>query len=154
MNKEEIKEAILGKTDCLKEETPLCQFATFHPDMEMVEILLKGADTEKSFNHRPLSWVFQFCEPNWDKMLELLFKYKYYGLHLNRSSQFEYLLRLLDRVKTETSLYVLKAMKRHRFQLNEEQNQLLQKEEYGRVLRLYTEVFDSKPESINNSKRG
>ena len=45
-------------------------------------------------------------------------------------------------------------MKRHRFQLNEEQNQLLQKEEYTRVLRLYTEVFDSKPESINNSKRG
>ena len=87
-------------------------------------------------------------------MLELLFKYKYYGLHLNRSSQFEYLLQLLDRVKTETSLHVLEAMKRHRFQLNEEQNQLLQKEEYTRVLRLYTEVFDSKPESINNSKRG
>jgi hypothetical protein len=45
MNKEEIKEAILGK-----EDTPLCQFATFHPDMEMVEILLKGADIQKSFN--------------------------------------------------------------------------------------------------------
>jgi hypothetical protein len=45
-------------------------------------------------------------------------------------------------------------MKHHRFQINEEQTQLLQKEEYGRVLRLYTEVFDSDPESINNSKRG
>ena len=61
MNKEQIKEAILGKEDCRKEETPLCQFATFHPDMEMVEILLKGADIQKSFihagTHSPLpSW--------------------------------------------------------------------------------------------------
>ena len=46
MNKEQIKEAILGKEDERKEETPLCQFATFHPDMEMVEILLKGADIQ------------------------------------------------------------------------------------------------------------
>ena len=74
MNKEQIKEAILGKEDCRKEETPLCQFATFSPNMEMVEILLKGADIQKSFNRQPLGWVYQFCEPNWDKMLELLFK--------------------------------------------------------------------------------
>ena len=63
MNKEQIREAILGKENCKKEETPLCQFATFHPDMEMVEIFLKGADTDKSFNHQPLGWVFQFCLP-------------------------------------------------------------------------------------------
>ena len=142
MNKEQIKEAILGKQDCRKEETPLCQFSTFYPDMEMVEILLKGADIQKSFNHQPLAWVYQFCEPNWDKMLELLFKYKYYGLHLNRTSQFEYLLQLLNRVKTETALYVLNSMKRHRFLLSENQIPLLQKEEYTHVLKLYTEVFD------------
>ena len=142
MDKEQIKEALLGKPDCRKEETPLCQFSTFHPDMEMVEILLKGADIQKSFNHKPLAWVYQFCEPNWDKMLELLFKYKYYGLHLNRTSQFEYLLQLLNRVKTETALYVLNSMKRHRFLLSENQIPLLQKEEYTHVLKLYTEVFD------------
>ena len=116
MNKEQIKELILGKVDCKKEDTPLCQFSTFHPDMEMVEILLKGADIQKSFNNHPLGWVFQFCEPNWDKMLELLFKYKYYGLHLNKTRDFEYLLRLLDKVKTETALYVLNAMKMRTFQ--------------------------------------
>ena len=44
MNKQQIKEAILGKDNCPKEETPLTQFATFHPDMERVELLLKGAD--------------------------------------------------------------------------------------------------------------
>ena len=113
MNKEQIKDAILGKEDERKEETPLCQFATFHPDMEMVEILLKGADIQKSFNNQPLDWAFQFCEPNWDKMLELLFKYKYYGLHLNRRMDFEYLLRLLSNVKIETVLYVLKTMRKH-----------------------------------------
>ena len=64
MNKEQIREAILGKEDCKKKDTPLCQFTTFHPDMEMVEILLKGADTDKSFNHRPLGRVFQFCLPS------------------------------------------------------------------------------------------
>ena len=116
MNKEQIKELILGKVDCKKEDTPLCQFSTFHPDMEMVEILLKGADIQMSFNNHPLGWVFQFCEPNWDKMLELLFKYKYYGLHLNKTRDFEYLLRLLDKVKTETALYVLNAMKMRTFQ--------------------------------------
>ena len=58
MNKEQIKEVILGKEDCKKEDTPLCQFATFHPDMEMVEILLKGADIQKSLNNHPLGWVF------------------------------------------------------------------------------------------------
>ena len=70
MNKEQIKEAILGQPDSRAEDTPLCQFSTFHPDMEMVEILLKGADIQKSFNNQPLGWLFQFCEPNWDKMLE------------------------------------------------------------------------------------
>ena len=143
MNKELIKETILGKPNCRKEETPLCQFSTFHPDMEMVEILLKGADIQKSFNHKPLAWVFQFCEPNWDKMLELLFKYKYYGLHLNYTSQFEYLLRLLNRVKTETVLYVLKAMKRHDFCLSQEQKLMLQREEHVKIFQIYTEVFDS-----------
>lgn len=54
MNKEQIKEAILGQPNCRKEDTPLCQFATFHPDMEMVEILLKGADIQKSFNNNCL----------------------------------------------------------------------------------------------------
>ena len=39
MNKEQIKEAILGKENCKKEDTPLCQFATFQPDMDMVEEL-------------------------------------------------------------------------------------------------------------------
>ena len=47
MNKEQIKELILGKVDCKKEDTPLCQFSTFHPDMEMVEILLKGGGYSK-----------------------------------------------------------------------------------------------------------
>ena len=148
MNKEQIKETILGKVDCRKEETPLCQFSTFHPDMEMVEVLLKGADIQKSFNNQPLAWVFQFCEPNWDKMLELLFKYKYYGLHLKRTSQFEYLVRLLDRVKPETALYVLNSMKQHGFQLDEKQTLLLQKEEHTNLFQLYTQVFDSKMESV------
>ena len=142
MNKEQIKEAILGQPDCNKEDTPLCQFATFHPDMEMVEILLKGADIQKSFNNHPLGWVFQFCEPNWDKMLELLFKYKYYGLHLNKTRDFEYLLRLLDRVKKETVLYVLKIMQNHNFELKAEQGTLLQRNEFRKVFELYLEVFD------------
>ena len=142
MNKEQIKEAILGQPDCRKEDTPLCQFATFHPDMEMVEILLKGADIQKSFNNQLLGWVFQFCEPNWDKMLELLFKYKYYGLHLNKTRDFEYLLRLLDRVKKETVLYVLKIMRNHNFELKPEQGTLLQRNEFRKVFELYLEVFD------------
>lgn len=144
MNKEQIKEAILGKEGCKKEDTPLCQFATFHPDMEMVKILLKGADIQKSFNNQPLGWVFQFCEPNWDKMLELLFKYKYYALQLHKTRDFEYLLRLLDRVKKETVLYILNAMKRHNFHLNEQQTLLLQREEHTNLFKLFTEVFDSK----------
>ena len=143
MNKEQIKEAILGKENCRKEDTPLCQFATFHPDMEMVEILLKGADIQKSFNNQPLGWVFQFCEPNWDKMLELLFKYKYYALHLNKTRDFEYLLRLLDRVKRETALYVLNAMKRHSFHLTPKQSEMIGEEEYAKVLQMYLEVFNS-----------
>ena len=142
MNKEQIKEAISGQPDCNKEDTPLCQFATFHPDMEMVEILLKGADIQKSFNNQPLGWVFQFCEPNWDKMLELLFKYKYHALHLNKTRDFEYLLRLLDRVKKETVLYVLKIMRNHNFELKPEQGTLLQRNEFRKVFELYLEVFD------------
>ena len=142
MNKEQIKEAILGKENCRKEDTPLCQFATFHPDMEMVELLLKGADIQKSFNNQPLGWVFQFCEPNWDKMLELLFKYKYYGLHLNKTRDFEYLLRLLNGVKMETALHVLNTMKRHSFHLSEKQTLLLQREEHTNLFQLFTEVFD------------
>ena len=147
MNKEQIKEAILGQPDCRKEDTPLCQFATFHPDMEMVELLLKGADIQKSFNNHPLGWIFQFCEPNWDKMLELLFKYKYYALHLNKTRDFEYLLRLLDRVKKETVLYVLNSMKRHNFHLTEKQTLLLQREEHTNLFQLFTEIFDSNLES-------
>lgn len=143
MNKEQIKEVILGKPDCGKEETPLCQFSTFHPDMEMVEILLRGADIQKSFNNHPLAWVFQFCEPNWDKMLELLFKYKYYGLHLERTSQFGYLVRMLVRVKPETVQYVLNNMKQHGFRLTDEQSLLLQREEHTNLFKLFTEVFDS-----------
>ena len=142
MNKEQIKEAILGQPDCRAEDTPLCQFSTFHPDMEMVEILLKGVDIQKSFNNQPLGWVFQFCEPNWDKMLELLFKHKYYGLHLNKTRDFEYLLRLLDRVKKETVLYVLKVMRNHNFELKPEQGTLLQRNEFRKVFELYLEVFD------------
>ena len=143
MDKEQIKEAILGKENCRKEDTPLCQFATFHPDMEMVEILLKGADIQKSFNNQPLGWVFQFCEPNWDKMLELLFKYKYYALHLNKTRDFEYLLRLLNRVKRETALYVLNTMKRHNFHLTPKQSEMIGEEEYAKVLQMYLEVFNS-----------
>ena len=142
MNKKQIKEAILGKENCKKEDTPLCQFATFHPDMEMVELLLKGADIQKSFNNQPLGWVFQFCEPNWDKMLKLLFKYKYHALHLNKTRDFEYLLRLLDRVKKETVLYVLKIMRNHNFELKAEQGTLLQRNEFRKVFELYLEVFD------------
>ena len=147
MNKEQIKEAILGQPDCRKEDTPLCQFATFHPDMEMVEILLKGADIQKSFNNQPLGWVFQFCEPNWDKMLELIFKYKYYALHLNKTRDFEYLLRLLDRVKRETTIYILNTMKCHNFHLTEKQTLLLQREEHTNLFKLFTKVFDSNLES-------
>ena len=142
MDKEQIKEAILGLPDCRKEDTPLCQFTTFHPDMEMVEILLKGADIQKSFNNQPLGWVFQFCEPNWDKMLELLFKYKYYALQLHKIRDFEYLLRLLDRVKKETVLYVLNSMKRHNFHLNEKQTLLLQREGHTNLFQLFIEVLD------------
>ena len=142
MNKEQIKEAILGKPDCRKEETPLCQFATFHPDMEMVEILLKGADVDKSFNHQPLAWVFQFCEPNWDDMLKLLFKYKYHALHLSRTRDFEYLVRLLDVVKRETVRYVLEVMRAHRFRPCPEQREILNKEEHAKTNYFYKEVFD------------
>ncbi len=116
MDKEQIKEAILGKADCCKEETPLCQFATFHPDMEMVEILLKGADIDKSFNHHPLAWVYQFCEPNWNEMLKLLFKYKYHALKLT-SNELEYLFRMWDKLKPETTSYILQRMEKHRFNL-------------------------------------
>lgn len=143
MNKEQIKEAILGKENCRKEDTPLCRFATFHPDMEMVELLLKGADIQKSFNNQPLGWVFQFCEPNWDKILELLFKYKYHALGLHKTRDFEYLLRLLDRVKKETALYVLNVMKKHNFHLTKKQTILLQREEHTNLFKLFTEVFDS-----------
>lgn len=112
MDKEQIKEAILGKADCQKEKTPLCQFATFQPDMKMVEILLKGADIQKAFNNQPLAWVFQFCEPNWDDMLKLLFKYKYHALKLT-PRELEYLFRMWDRLKPETTSYILKRMNRH-----------------------------------------
>lgn len=147
MNKEEIKEAILGKPDCRKEETPLSQFATFHPDMEMVEVLLKGADIQKSFNNQPMAWVLQFCEPDHDKMLELLFKYKYHALHLNSRSEFECLLRILMKVKTETILYILKVMKKHNFCLTLKNNTLIRKEEFNKIFHLYKEVFDSYMES-------
>ena len=116
MDKEQIKEAILGKPDCRKEETPLSQFATFHPDMEMVEILLKGADVNKSFNHHPLAWVYQFCEPNWDDMLKLLFKYKYHVLKLS-SNDLKYLLQMWDKLRPETTSYILQRMERHGFHL-------------------------------------
>lgn len=143
MNKEQIKEAILGRPDCRKEETPLCQFATFQPDMEMVEILLKGADIQKSFNNQPMAWVLQFCEPNWDEMLTLLFKYKYHALHLNSRNEFESLLRILMKVKTETALYILKVMKKHSFCLTAKNNTLIRKEEFNKIFHLYREVFDS-----------
>ena len=116
MNKEQIKEAILGQPDCEKEATPLCQFATFHPDMEMVELLLKGADIDKSFNHHPLAWVYQFCDPNWDKMLELLFKYKYHALQFTKN-ELEYLSRMWDKLKPETTSYILQRMERNGFNL-------------------------------------
>ena len=141
MNKEQIKEALLGKPDCRKEETPLCQFSTFHPDMEMVEILLKGADIQKSFNHQPLGWVLQFCEPNWDRMLELLFKYKYYGLHLDRKTDFGNLLRMLARVKSETILFVLKTMRKHNFALSSSQDIMIRREDFRRVFAFYKDVF-------------
>ena len=130
LTKSQIKEAILGAENCRKEETPLCIFATFEPDMEMVELLLKGADIDKSFNNCPLGWVLQFCEPNLDKMLELLFKYKYYALHLTRKRDFEYLLIELSMVKEETALYVLNVMKRHHFKMSAEQYLMIQKEEF------------------------
>ena len=121
MNKEEIKEAILGKKNCRKEDTPLCQFATFHPDMEMVEVLLKGADIDKSFNNQPMAWVFQFCEPNWDEMLTLLFKYKYHALHLNRPVDLVYLFRMLDKLKPDTIMYIFEVFKKHKFHMTRKQ---------------------------------
>lgn len=146
MDKEQIKEVILGKENCRLEDTPLCQFATFHPDMEIVEILLKGADIQKSFNNQPLGWVFQFCEPNWDKMLQLLFKYKYHSLQLHKTRDFEYLLRLLNKVKTEIAFYVLNTMKRHNFHLTPKQTEMIGQAEYAKVLQMYLEVFNSKGE--------
>ncbi len=141
MNKQQIKEAILGKEGCRKEETPLTQFATFHPDMEMVEILLKGADINKSFNNQPLSWILQFCELNLDIMVQLLFKYKYYSLHLNNKREFKYLFRLLNKVNTETVMYVFKTMEKHNFQANLEQYYILRDINGSRVMRLYHKVF-------------
>ena len=111
MNKQQIKEAILGKDNCPKEETPLTQFATFHPDMERVELLLKGADINKSFNNQPLSWILQFCKPNLDTIVQLLFKYKYYSLYLNKMRDFKSLLIILSMVKTKTMMEILKIMK-------------------------------------------
>ena len=121
MNKEQIKEAILGEKNCRKEDTPLCQFSTFHPDMEMVEVLLKGADIDKSFNRQPMAWVFQFCEPNWDEMLTLLFKYKYHALHLNRPADLVYLFRMLDKLKPDTIMYIFEVFKKHKFHMTREQ---------------------------------
>ena len=118
MDKEQIKEAILGKSNCRKEETPLCEFATFHPDMEMVEILLKGADIDKSFNHHPLAWVHQFCEPNWNEMLKFLFKYKYHALKLT-PHELEYLLQMWNKLRPETTLYILNRTKKHGFDLQD-----------------------------------
>ena len=143
MNKEQIKEAILGEKNCRKEDTPLCQFSTFHPDMKMVEILLKGADIDKSFNNQPMAWVFQFCEPNWDEMLILLFKYKYHALHLDRKKEFEYLMRMLDKVKSETVTYVLNVMKRHRFYPTLEQQTIITEGGDNRIHRFFTGAFDS-----------
>ena len=114
MDKEQIKEAILGKADCQKEETPLCQFATFQPDMGMVEILLKGADIQKAFNNQPLAWIYQFCKPNWDDLLKLLFKYKYHALKMS-PMELDYLLRMWNKLKPETTLYILHRMRRHGF---------------------------------------
>ena len=142
MNKEQIKETILGKPDCAKEETPLCQFATFKPDMEMVEVLLKGADIQKAFNGQPLAWVLQFCEPNWDKMLILLFKYKYYALHLDKEQEFRDLLELLRKVKKETVFYVLKTMKKHNFVLSIEQFILIKEKRYESVFQILEKVFE------------
>mgnify|MGYP003343800463 FL=1 len=95
--------------------------------MEMVELLLKGADINKSFNNQPLGWILQFCEPNLGKMLELLFKYKYHALHLNRNKDFEYLLIELSMVQEETALYVLNRMKRHNFKMSDEQDKILRR---------------------------
>ena len=56
IDKNVIKEAILGRNGCRKEETPLCWFATFNPDME---IKLEGAEIvvnrpSDAPNHRAL----------------------------------------------------------------------------------------------------
>ena len=142
MNKQQIKEAILGKDNCPKEETPLTQFATFHPDMEMVELLLKGADINKSFNNQPLSWILQFCEENLDKMVQLLFKYKYYSLHLNEMREFKSLLIILSMVKTKTMMEILKIMKCHRFKLTEAHKIEIQKEEFSKIFPYFKAYFN------------
>ena len=141
MDKELIKEAILGKKGCRKEETPLCWFATFNPDMEMVEILLKGADVDASFNGMPLLWVWQFCRPNMGKMLELLFKYKYYGLHLRRYSDFVCLLSMLELIEKDRALGILEIMKKHKFVLSDKQREELYSGKYESVCQLYESVW-------------
>ena len=142
MDKEQIKEAILGKPNCRNEETPLCKYATFEPDMEMVEILLKGGDIQKSFNNQPLPWVHQFCQPNWDKLLVLLFKYKYYGLHLDNRRNFGSLLRMLAKVKPSTLFFVTKTMKKHNFKLSVWQKDMIKRENYVEIQEIYKSVFD------------
>lgn len=144
MNKEQIKEAILGKPDCRMEETPLCKYATFEPDMEMVEILLKGGDIQKSFNKQPLLWMLQFCQTNnWDKLLVLFFKYKYYGLHLEKRGCFGALLRILAKVKPSTLFFVIKSMKKHNFKLAHWQEDMIKRENYVEIKEIYKCVFDS-----------
>ena len=140
MNKEQIKEALLGEPHCKMEKTPLCHFATFEPDMEIVELLLKGTDIDKAFNNRPIEWVHQFCEPNWDKMLCLLFKYKYYALKLDKGNTFKSLITLLNKVEVDTVLYVLKSLKKHHFELLH--SQYLYIRQFPKVMDLWKVVFN------------
>lgn len=115
VDKIKLKEMMNGPEGCRAEATALCHYATFEPDMEIVELLLKGADIQKAFNDVPLDWILQFCEPHMDTMITLLLKYKYYGLHLREKQAFQALIEIIKKVKPETKRFIIKSLKCHKF---------------------------------------
>ena len=63
MNKEQIKETILGKPDCRTEDTPLCQFATFKPD-KLVNSGVNICLVQKLANHRNIGTTQRYFNYN------------------------------------------------------------------------------------------
>ena len=143
MDTNTIKEAILGKEGCRKEETPLAKYSTFEPDMEMVELLLRGADIQKSFNDQPLPWIWQFCKPDLAEMFKMLLRYKYYELHLERRHDFECFLLILEDVPSKYAKYAIRKLKQHNFELSVKQNEIMKENAFKRARSIWVEYWNN-----------